>query len=415
MYRLALLLLTPYALYYTLRRSFRDGGWRYLKQRLGMDLPATLHRPLWTHCASVGEVHAAAPLLNALHTRHPALPMLVTTNTPTGAQAARKRLPNTISHCYLPIDWAYAARAFARRVRPRAAIVLETELWPQLFAHVAGSGVPIAIVNARLSRRSLDAPRWLRDVQRAVLQNVTAVLARNDEDARSFEALGARPGTVQTIGNLKFAATQVDAVQPQRIVERPYWLAASTHSPEEQLCARVQLANPQLPLLVIAPRYPDRGNALATALTQEGAHVAVRSRNDSVSASTQVYIADTLGELDALLAHAQLTFMGGSIAPRGGQNLLEAARHGCPVIVGPHMHNFADETRRLLDAGALLQLDDSDALQDAIVALSADAQRRTELRAALLRAIHSEAHVLERYLERLQQLWGDRLALEAFE
>ena len=120
MYRLALLLLTPYALYYTLRRSLRDGGWRYLKQRLGMDLPATLHRPLWTHCASVGEVHAAAPLLNALHARHPALPMLVTTNTPTGAQAARKRLPDTVSHCYLPIDWAYAARAFARRVRQAA-------------------------------------------------------------------------------------------------------------------------------------------------------------------------------------------------------------------------------------------------------------------------------------------------------
>jgi len=415
MYRLALLLLTPYALYYTLRRSFRDGGWRYLRQRLGVGLPTNLDNPLWAHCASVGEVHAAAPLLNALHARYPALPMLVTTNTPTGAQAARRRLPDSVSHCYLPIDWACAARAFARRVRPRVAIVLETELWPQLFAHIADSGVPIAIVNARLSRRSLDAPRWLRSVQRTALQHVTAVLARNDEDAQSFEILGARPGTVQTIGNLKFAATQVDAAQPQRIVERPYWLAASTHSPEEKLCARVQLANPQLPLLVIAPRYPDRGNALATALTKQGARVAVRSRNDSVSAATQVYIADTLGELDTLLAHAQLTFMGGSIAPRGGQNLLEAARHGCPVIVGPHMHNFADETRRLLEAGALLQLDDSDALQDAIVALSADTQRRTELRAALLQAMHSETHVLERYLERLQQLWGDRVALEAFE
>ncbi|MDH3712339.1 MAG: 3-deoxy-D-manno-octulosonic acid transferase [Gammaproteobacteria bacterium] len=415
MYRLAMLLLTPYALYYTLRRSLRDGGWRYLRQRLGLGLPDITQRPLWTHCASVGEVHAAAPLLHALRTRYPALPMLVTTNTPTGAAAARNRLPDTARHCYLPIDWVFAARAFARRVHPRAAIVLETELWPRAFARIAATGAPIVIVNGRLSQRSLGVPRWLQGAQRTALQHVSAVLARNDEDARAFEALGARPGTVQTVGNLKFAAIAHGAANPQPVVEPPYWLAASTHAPEERLCARVQLDNPQLPLLVIAPRYPERGSALAAELTKLGAQVALRSRNDDVSASARIYIADTLGELDALFAHAQLAFIGGSFAPRGGQNLLEAARHGCPVIVGPHMQNFADETRRLLDAGAALQLDNSDALQETIIALSADPQRRDELRSALLQTMRTEAHVLERYLERLQQLWGDQFALEAFE
>jgi 3-deoxy-D-manno-octulosonic-acid transferase len=414
-YRLAMLLLTPYALYYTLRRSLRDGGWRYLRQRLGLGLPDTTQRPLWVHCASVGEVHAAAPLLHGLHARHPTLPMLVTTNTPTGAAAAKNRLPGAVSHCYLPIDWAFAARAFARRVRPRAAIVLETELWPGVFACIAATGAPIAIVNGRLSQRSLGVPRWLQGAQRAALQHVSAVLARNDEDARGFEALGARPGTVQTIGNLKFAASPQSTANQASVIERAYWLAASTHAPEERLCVQVQLDNPQLPLLVIAPRYPERGNALAAELTKLGAQVALRSRNDTVSASAQVYIADTLGELDALLSHAQLVFMGGSFAPRGGQNLLEAARHGCPVIVGPHMQNFADETRRLLNASAVLQLDDSDALAQAVVTLSADPQRRAELRSALLRTMRTEAHVLERYLERLEQLWGNHFVLEAFE
>ena len=136
-------------------------------------------------------------------------------------------------------------------------------------------------------------------------------------------------------------------------------------------------------------------------MTKLGARVALRSRNDSVSARARVYVADTLGELDALLAHAQLAFIGGSLAPRGGHNLLEAARHGCPVVVGPHMQNFADETQRLADAGAVLQLGDSDALQETIVALSADPQRRDELRNALLQTMRAEAHVLEHYLERL--------------
>lgn len=415
MFKLALWLLTPYALFYTLRRSWRDGGRRYLRQRLGFGFPHFPRKPVWTHCASVGEVHAAAPLLNALHARYPALPLLITTNTPTGAAAANRRLPQAVTHCYLPLDWGPAVHRFARHVQPRAALVLETELWPQLFSRVAAGGIPIVIVNGRLSRRSMDVPRWLRRAQRAALEHVTAVLARNEEDAQAYVALGASQEKVHVLGNLKFAATPTEAAEPECLLEQTYWLAASTHAPEEQLCTRVQLQNPQLPLLVVAPRHPERGAALATELSGLGAQVALRSRGDSVSAQTQVYIADTLGELDAWLAHAQMTFMGGSLIPHGGQNILEAARYGCPVVTGPHMRNFMDETRRLLAAGALLQIADSDALEPTMVSLNADPQRRAELRSALLGTMASEADVLPRYLAQLQQLWSAGRVLEAFE
>lgn len=415
MYRLVLLLLSPYVVFYTLRRSVHDGGWRYLKQRFGFALPRPSQRPLWAHCASVGEVHAAAPLLDALHVRFPKLPILVTTNTPTGAAALHRRLPAVATHCYLPLDWSYATRGFARRVRPQAALVMETELWPHLFANTTAAGASIVIVNGRLSHRSLKVPRWLRRAQRTALQRVTAVLARNEDDAAGFVTLGAQADRVEVVGNLKFASMPANTATCARLVEQPYWLAASTHAPEERVCAQAQLRNPQLPLLVIAPRYPDRGTALATELTRLGARVALRSRGDAVSDTTQVYIADTLGEIDTLLSGAELAFMGGSLMPRGGQNVLEAARHGCPVIVGPHMHNFADETRRLLAAGALLQLADSDALQETIVSLHADPQRRAELRAALLDVMRTQAQVLDRYVERLSALWGERFALDALE
>ncbi len=415
MYRLALLLLAPYVLYYTVRRSLRDGGWRYFKQRLGLNLPRAARRPLWTHCASVGEVHAAAPLLEAVQARYPSLPILVTTNTPTGALALRQRLAQSVGHCYLPIDWQFATRAFVTRVRPLTGLVLETELWPHLFARCGAAGVGIVIINGRLSQRSLGAPLWSRRAQRDALQRVTAVLARNDTDARRFLDLGARPGSVQALGNLKFAADPARSHAPPPFIARPYWLAASTHAPEEELCARIQLAGGGLPLLVIAPRYPDRGKALADTLRRLGAEVALRSRQENVTAATQVYIADTLGELGTWFAHAHLAVMGGSFAPRGGQNLLEAARYGCPVVVGPHMDNFADETHRLLTAGALLQVDGAEALQATVAALCADQERRDALRAALLETMHAEAHVLERYLRRLQQLWADTGVLDAFE
>ena len=408
-YRALLAALALPMLGYTLWRALRDGGWRYLWQRLGFGLPR-LQRPIWLHCASVGEVNAALPLLDGLLARYPDAPLLVTSNTPTGAAVLARRCGERVRHAYLPLDFRFAARRFLRHCRPRCGLIVETELWANLYRAAAERGVPLAIVNGRLSARTLDAGGLLRPLLRpalrSCLRNVDRVLARGAADAAGFRQLGAPDERVRVLGNLKFAAAAQPLAATPRPIERRYWLAASTHDDEELQLARIRRELGRDELLVIAPRHPERREAILRQLAPLGLDVAVRSRGEPIAADTQLYLADTLGELAGFIAHAELVFMGGSLIPRGGQNLLEPARAGVAIICGPHMENFADELARLRAADALRQVADAAALARLLDELLDDAAQRARLGAAAQALVRREAGVGRAYLEALQPLLG---------
>ncbi len=402
-YRAALWLASPLLIGYTLWRAARDGGTDYLRQRLGFEAPL-MHAPLWAHCASVGEVKAVLPLLKAIRTRHPEIPLVVTTNTPAGREVLLDRMGGDVSHTYLPLDFAPCVARFLKRVQPRCAVVMETELWPNLYAHCAAQGVALVMINARLSERTLQAPAPMRRAYRHALSNVVAILAKSEKDADRFLRLGAVRERVETLGNIKFARpVENNPSAPADLVGRPYWLAASTHHDEELRIARIWQRLPHAgQVLVIAPRHPERRQAILKQLMPLGMETAVRSRGDALTSDTQIYLADTLGELHALIAHASLVFMGGSLIPRGGHNLLEPARLGKAILVGPHMDNFADETQSLLAAEAISMVRNDRELGYALERLQADAELRAALGRRAADFMSRQADVAQVYLERLE-------------
>lgn len=317
-------------------------------------------RLFWLHAASVGETLSAIPVIAAMATADPALRFLVTTGTRTAATLLPQRLPpelaTRVAHRYAPLDVPAWVARFLDGWRPDAAAFVESELWPNLIGALQRRNIPLALVNARLSPGS--AARWRRWAPRLaarLLGGFTLVLAQSAADAERLRALGATTATAP--GNLKFAAAPLPA-DPVALADlrtaiggRPVWLAASTHPGEETIAAaahRTLLApHPEL-LLVIAPRHPERGAALAGSL---GSGVAQRAAGALPDRDTAIYLADTMGELGLFYRVAQAALVGGSLVPHGGQNPLEPARLGCAILVGPHTENFAEPVARLLAAG----------------------------------------------------------------
>ena len=384
---------------FTLGQAVRRGGLRYALQRLGLTIPRFTQRPLWLHAASVGEVIAALPLIERLQARYPEATLVISTTTATGAAVAAARLPAHITHVYLPIDWHSAVGRFLRALQPRCALIMETELWPNLYHHCNAAGIPLLLINGRLSARTLHAGTWMRGVYGATLAQVDAVLARSEADRTAFIELGAAATRVTVIGNIKFSAV-THGREPNPIkIDRPYFLAASTHDNEEiQLAHLWQNLARESHLLVIAPRHPQRAKNILQQLAATQLKVAVRSRGDAVTAQTDVYLADTLGELPALINGAELVFMGGSLVPVGGHNILEPARAGKATVFGPHMRNFAEEARALLAADAAVQVRDVTELHEHITRLLDDPQRRKELGEHAQALLLQHADVADRYL-----------------
>ncbi len=407
-YRLASLGLALPLAGYTLVRTARDGGSAYLRGRYGYTGVRT-NDAVWVHCASVGEVAAAVPLLRELDD-HGIGPLLVSTATPTGQQRAHAQAPAGATVVYLPVDRPGPVRRFLARTRPRAALILETELWPYLFGALDDRAIPIVLVNGRLSPRTLDAPAWWRHTAAWCLHRVTRVLARSDTDRDRFRQLGVEPERLAVVGNLKFAApggAPVSAIEPGA----PFVLAASTHEDEELQLARAWAgAGFRGHLLVIAPRHPERGADIASALTAEGFEVRLRSRSEPAGPPGSIYLADTLGELTGLIAAAEVVIMGGSLIPRGGQNVLEPARAGRPIVTGPHMYNFADETERLESAGALLRRADATEVVAAAAGLLAAPDEARRMGNAGRELMEREADMGDRYrralLDAVPQLSG---------
>ena len=398
LYRLLNFLLLPLTFAYLCWKAIRHKQLRYLKQRLGVGLSAIPENCLWLHCASVGEVNTALPLLHELHQRNPQQNFLITTNTPTGAEIVLRQQQPYLYHAYLPFDWMLSVTLFVSTLKPTALYVLETELWPNLFSVCHSKHVPTAIINGRLSSKTTSTYKWVRKVLGQLLQLTDHIYARSEADMAAFIKLGANKNKVSMIGNLKYSPPSIDAIE-NPATNRKYVVAASTHNDEEIQILQCWLKLDRNELLVIAPRHPERREEILKQLSSLSDMIAVRSRNDVITESTKVYLLDTVGELNNWFAGAHLVIMGGSFIPRGGHNLLEPAHFGKAVIFGPSMENFYEETRLMLNKHAAVQVASIDKLCDQLQHFLANPDALESLENNVAEATAGFSHIVDDYAD----------------
>jgi 3-deoxy-D-manno-octulosonic-acid transferase len=418
LYRAATWPLAPLAIVYLNRRrkQGKEDPHR-LRERQGVPGAA---RPrtalLWIHAASVGEATAVLALIEQLLQARPTLEILVTTGTVTSAHLLQSRLPDRARHQFVPVDLPRWIARFLDHWRPDLAVWVESELWPNLILATYARGVPMALVNGRLSARSYA--RWQRwpGLIAPMLEAFSVCLAQDEEQAKRFRHLGARK--VAVVGDLKAAAASlpVDSNELDELIHqiksRPLWLAASTHAGEEEIAARVhhQVAAAHSGLLtILVPRHPGRGDAIEALLTSRGLRVARRCRGEPITDQTDVYLADTMGELGLFYRLAGVAFVGGSLVAKGGHNPFEAARLGCAVLHGPDTRNCARMAAELAAAGAAETVSDADGLARAVSELLGNRRLRAERAAAGRRVAAASLDILEAVLTRLAP-WLDRLA-----
>ncbi len=387
-YSLILYLLVPFVLLRLLWRSRVLPEYRMRwRERLGLFAPLAAKPRLWVHAVSLGEVTAAEPLVRRLQRRYPDHAMLITTVTPSGSQQVSRLFGEEVEHVYLPYDLPGAVRRFLERVQPRVAVIMETELWPNLFYYCSRRRIPVVIANARLSDRAAAWYRLAGGLTRATLRRVTLVAARGREDARRFEALGAK--AVECVGDIKVdveATPEVlqrgQALRRQMGADRPVWIAASTHEGEEALVLdahqAVRARAPPAGRLLV-PRPPERFAKVTALCEARGYRVVRRSAGQSADSGTDVLVGDTLGELMILYGAADAAFVGGSLMMHGGHNPVEPVALGRPVIVGPYTYNFEQINRQLSLAGGLRAVEDAQALAQAVFELLTDKHKRRSL------------------------------------
>lgn len=374
LYSLLLYLLIPVALTRLAWRGLRNRGyWHRWPERFGF--VQRLQGPvIWVHAVSVGEVRASVPLVKALARDYPGDTILITTMTPTGSATVRELFGTDVAHCYVPYDLPTAVWRFLQRARPRLALIMETELWPNLFHQCHRRVIPLVLANVRLSEKSARGYRRFASLTNATLANVNCVGAQTENDAERVRALGATQ--VEVTGSIKFEMdVPTDLVAKAAALrssfgERPVWVAASTRDGEEEyvLNAFAQLREriPRL-LLVLVPRHPERFDTVAKLCLQRRFRMERRSEGKyGVDSDTAILLGDTMGEMLLFHAAAEVSYIGGSLVPLGGQNLLEAAAVGTPVVFGPHMFNFSDISRMALEHGAGRQVRDVAELTSAV-------------------------------------------------
>ncbi|WP_323167045.1 lipid IV(A) 3-deoxy-D-manno-octulosonic acid transferase [Pseudomonas atacamensis] len=386
-------------------------------ERFTLGMPTLQPGGIWVHAVSVGESIAAAPMIRALLERYPALPITVTCMTPTGSERIQALFANEsrIQHCYLPYDLPCAAARFLDRVQPKLAVIMETELWPNHIHQCAKRGIPVALANGRLSQRSAKGYGRFSKLTAPMLAEMSLLAVQTEAEAQRFRDLGARSETVDVTGSIKFDLT-IDPQLLQRAADlrsqwqaqdRPLWIAASTHEGEDEVVLdahRRLLANHPDALLILVPRHPERFNSVFDLCQREGFATVRRSTGANVDAQTSVLLGDTMGELLFLYALADSAFVGGSLVPNGGHNLLEPAALAKPVLSGPHLFNFLDIAAQLREAGALAEVDDAEGLAvevQRLFELPRDAQRMAEAGLAVMRRNQG---ALQRLLDGLARL-----------
>jgi 3-deoxy-D-manno-octulosonic-acid transferase len=411
-----LYLLSPLALLRLGWRGSRNPAyWRRWPERFGFVPAAPAPGGIWLHAVSVGETRAAQPLVRALLQRYPQRRITLTTMTPTGSAQVRELFGTQVDHCYVPYDLPGAVARFLDRVRPGLALIMETELWPNLFHACHARGIPLMVANVRMSEKSQRGYLKFPALTRTTLECVTLLAVQTDADAGRMRALGAPAARVQVTGSIKFDyQPPADAPARARVLrqawgaQRPVWVAASTRDGEEgavlDAYRDLKARFPTL-LLVLVPRHPERFAEVARLCRQRGYGVALRSAGlAAASAATDILVGDTMGELAVFYAAADVAYVGGSLVPTGGHNILEASAAGVPVVFGPHMFNFQDISRLTLERGAGRQVRDAASLAGAVGEFLHDATQRQAAGEAGRRMVEQNRGALEATLHWVAQL-----------
>ena len=385
-YTALLWLLLPYAFFHLWWRGRKQPEYReHISERFG-SYEVHCDKPIiWIHTVSVGETRATVTLVRTLRDRYPDYQILLTHTTPTGRAASEQLFGDDVVRVYLPYDYPFAVQCFLRHFRPRVGVLLETEIWFNLIHACHTQSVPLLLLNARLSKKS--ARRYARypKLTRAALHKLHLILAQTEDDAMRLASLANR--AVPVMGNLKF-----DIAPPPAMIElgtklrmqfgqqRPIFLAASTREGEEELLLNaLQHAKVEHLLVVIVPRHPQRFDEVASLIEHHGMRLQRRSANETISPHTQIVLGDSMGEMFAYYAACDIAFIGGSLLPFGGQNLIEACAFGTPVLIGPHTYNFAQAVELAVASGAALQIRQVDDLVHQLNILLHDASRLAKM------------------------------------
>jgi 3-deoxy-D-manno-octulosonic-acid transferase len=416
LYSLLLYLATPLVLLYLFLRGLRSPDYlaRWGERFARFAAPAQ-SGGIVVHAVSLGEVNAAGALVRELARRYPGHPLCLTTVTPAGSARVRALFGDGVFHVYAPLDLPGSVRRFFDRVRPHLLVIMETEIWPNLYHEAATRGVPILIANARISQNSVGGYRRLRKWTAAVLGQVSRIAAQSAQDAARLVEIGADPARITVTGNLKFDVRlppgQAEAGQAIRRswgAQRPVLLAGSTHEGDElpllDAFSSLLKTYPDA-LLVLAPRRPERFGRAAQLARNADLSVALRSEGNVVPTAIQCLLIDSMGQLQTFYAACDVAFVGGSLEPHGGHNVLEAAALARPVLVGPHTFNFEEITRQLVAAGAALRVADAGQLHAALLRLFGDAELRDRMGQAGLGLVKSGQGAVDRTLALVGELF----------
>lgn len=413
---LTYLLLIPFAGYWLVRGIGNRTYLENLGQRFGFGFPK-INRCIWVHAVSVGEVQASAPMIRALKERFPDRELLITTVTPTGAARVRSLFGDTVQHSYIPFEFPHAIRSFFRTVNPEAALIMETEIWPNLYRGCGTRKIPLILVSARISPRSVPGYRKLLPLIRETLSHGIIIAAQSEPDADRFLALGANPARTCVMGNIKFdiesdpaVISKGRAIRDELFGDRPVWIAASTHEGEEQLVLKVHrelcVRHPGL-LLVLVPRHPERFPSVRELIKKQGFSLVSRTAQQPAG-DASVFLCDTMGEVPMFYAASDVAFVAGSLVPIGGHNLLEPAMLGVPIVTGPHNFNAQDIADLFVDLGACRRVTGTEDLVTTISELLTDRELAARLGNAGQSVLDENRGALERLLVLLEPLLSDR-------
>ncbi|QSD86995.1 lipid IV(A) 3-deoxy-D-manno-octulosonic acid transferase [Serratia marcescens] len=413
LYQVLLYLIQPLIWLRLLLRSRKAPAYRKRwAERYGFCAGKVVPGGIMLHSVSVGETLAAIPLVRALRHRYPALPITVTTMTPTGSERVQSAFGKDVHHVYLPYDLPGSMNRFLDQVNPKLVIIMETELWPNLINALHQRQIPLVIANARLSARSAAGYKKIGGFMRDMLRRITLIAAQNQEDGDRFIELGLKRSQLAVTGSLKFdisvtpeLAARAVTLRRQWAPRRPVWIATSTHDGEETILLEAHRKllekHPDL-LLILVPRHPERFPTAKELVQKAGFSYTLRSSGEIPSGSTQVVIGDTMGELMLLYGIADLAFVGGSLVERGGHNPLEAAAHAIPVLMGPHTFNFKDICAKLSQAEGLITVTDVDSLVKEVETLLTDEDYRRYYGRQAVEVLYQNQGALQRLLQLLE-------------
>ena len=397
LYNLLVYILSPIIIIKILLDSLqRNNNSNFIRQRLGLLSFEINNDTIWLHASSVGETKIALKLLKIFRERNLNDKIVITTTTKSSKSILDKSNLD-FKHYYLPFDFLFTMNRFIKAINPKICIIMETEIWPNMIQICAKQKTPIIIVNARLSKKTLNSNKIIKKIYANTLNLVNGIYCKSEREKEKYLLLGASQNKVSVLGNIKLCESP-NKIENARPIERKYVLAASTHPGEErQIITEWLKINDKRTLLVVVPRHPERLGDILSDIPLSLVRIAIRSKKDKIRNNTQIYIADTIGELEDFMQHCEFVFMGGSLVDHGGQNFLEAASLGKSIIVGPYMYNFIDETEEFLKNNSMIMVKNSKSLKHVFERLLKSKQRRDLFGINAVNLLKKKTKVLDDY------------------